>query len=136
MIYVLCWAFTLINGTYTIAVGQSNASFALVLLATLTSRLQVRKLFWYRKFDSWECLFEVSKIAGSSVNRTPLFLGFRINLKQLRRLFWLTGMKLWLTAESFHPRSAFQHKAGIQILSFVAISRNFPPNLDFKFEHP
>ncbi|CAM9141205.1 unnamed protein product [Scytosiphon promiscuus] len=40
VIYVLCWAFTLINGTYTIAVGQSNASFALILLATFTSRLQ------------------------------------------------------------------------------------------------
>ncbi|CAM9099024.1 unnamed protein product, partial [Hapterophycus canaliculatus] len=40
VIYVLCWAFTLINGTYTIAAGQSSASFALILLATFTSRLQ------------------------------------------------------------------------------------------------
>lgn len=41
MIFVLCWMFTLINGIYTITVGQANASFFLLLLATLTSRLQV-----------------------------------------------------------------------------------------------
>ncbi|CAM9268678.1 unnamed protein product, partial [Ectocarpus sp. 13 AM-2016] len=40
VIFVLCWMFTLINGIYTIAVGQANASFFLLLLATLTSRLQ------------------------------------------------------------------------------------------------
>ncbi|CAM9578978.1 unnamed protein product [Ectocarpus fasciculatus] len=40
VIFVLCWTFTLINGIYTIAMGQANANFSLVLLATLTSRLQ------------------------------------------------------------------------------------------------
>ncbi|CAB1114800.1 unnamed protein product [Ectocarpus sp. CCAP 1310/34] len=40
VIFVLCWMFTLINGIYTLAVGQANASFFLLLLATLTSRLQ------------------------------------------------------------------------------------------------
>lgn len=41
VIYVLTWVIPLINGIYTIAVGQSSASFSLVLLATVTSRLQV-----------------------------------------------------------------------------------------------
>ncbi|CBJ25684.1 hypothetical protein Esi_0008_0104 [Ectocarpus siliculosus] len=40
VIFVLCWMFTLVNGIYTLAVGQANASFFLLLLATLTSRLQ------------------------------------------------------------------------------------------------
>lgn len=42
VIYLLTWMVPLINGIYTIAVGQSNASFSLVLLATVTSRLQVQ----------------------------------------------------------------------------------------------
>lgn len=41
VIYVLTWMVPLINGIYTIAVGQRKASFSLVLLATVTSRLQV-----------------------------------------------------------------------------------------------
>lgn len=41
MIYVLCWVFTLINGIGIIAVGPVNASLSLVLLATITARLQV-----------------------------------------------------------------------------------------------
>eukprot|EP00903_Cladosiphon_okamuranus_P007848 g7591.t1 len=40
VIYVLTWIIPLINGIYTIAVGQSNASFSFVLLATVSSRLQ------------------------------------------------------------------------------------------------
>lgn len=41
VIYVLTWIIPLINGIYTIVVGQSSASFSLVLLATVTSRQQV-----------------------------------------------------------------------------------------------
>eukprot|EP00752_Nemacystus_decipiens_P005326 g4830.t1 len=40
VIYVLTWMIPLINGIYTISVGQSSASFSLVLLAAVTSRLQ------------------------------------------------------------------------------------------------
>lgn len=69
VIYVLCWAFTLINGTYTIAVGQSNASFALVLLATFTSRLQVRKTC------VCECNPEASAGVFFSGTRSASFLG-------------------------------------------------------------
>lgn len=41
VIYVLCWVFTLINGIEIILVAPANASLSLVLLATITARLQV-----------------------------------------------------------------------------------------------